>query len=85
MPIVMAVTSGGLEADGGAADDVRGRTGLGRLGDLLDGAEAAGRVVLGDVDEGDAGREADDAGEEELDPVGRPTLSRLEPLVFIIT
>ena len=32
------------------------------------GPERAGRVVLGDVDEGDARREADDAGPEEPDP-----------------
>ena len=32
------------------------------------GPERAGGVVLGDVDEGDAGREADDAGAEEADP-----------------
>ena len=59
---------GRLEADGGAADDVRRRAGLRRLGDLADRAVRAGGVVLGDVDEGDARREADDAGAEEADP-----------------
>ena len=42
------------------------------LGDLADRAERAGRVELGDVDEGDAGGEADDAGEEEPDPDRQP-------------
>ncbi len=45
-----------------------GGTGLRRLRDLADRAEAAGGVVLGDVDEGDARHEAHDAGEEEVHP-----------------
>ncbi len=40
------------------------------LRDLADRAVGAGRVELGDVDEGDAGDQADDAGEEEPDPGG---------------
>ena len=59
---------GRLEADRGAADDVGRRAGLGRLGDLADRAERARRVELGDVDERDARRQADDAGGEEVDP-----------------
>ena len=57
---------------------------LRRLGDLPDRAEAASRVVLGDVDEGDAGREADDAGAEEPDP-GRDAVAPGRVPVSIIT
>ena len=46
--------------------------GLGGLGDLPDRPERAGRVVLGDVHERDAGREADAAGPEEVDPGRQP-------------
>src|SRR6478735_1685066 len=60
--------SGGLEADGRARDDVGGRAGLRRFGDVTHRTVGAGRVVLGDVDEGDAGGESDDACREEIDP-----------------
>ena len=86
MPIVRAVTSVVSKPTAVPADDVRRRTGLGRLGDLPDRTPAAGRVVLSDVDEGDAGREADDAGEEEPDPCRQAERCRQShPLVFIIT
>ena len=75
---------GGLEADRDAGDDVRRRAGLGRLGDLADRPERARRVVLGDVDERDAGREADDAGRKNQTQVGRPLAPTL-PVVCIIT
>ena len=57
-----------LEADRGPADDVGGRAGLGRLGDLADGSERAGGVELGDVDEGNARCKADDTRGEEVGP-----------------
>ena len=58
----------GLEADGRADDDVRRRAGARRVGDLLHRPPGAGGVVLGDVDEGDAGDDADEAAEEEPVP-----------------
>ena len=68
MPIVIAVTK--VVSKPTAVPEMMFVAGpvLRRLGDLADRAERAGRVVLGDVDEGDAGREADDAGPEEVQP-----------------
>ena len=57
---------------------------LRRLGDLAHRAERARGVVLRDVDERDARREADDAGEEEPDPDGQ-AVRRPCRRVFIIT
>src|SRR3990170_3506462 len=57
-----------LEADGGAGDDIGGRSRAGGFGDLADGAPGTGGVVLRDVDEGDAGADADKPAEEEPVP-----------------
>ena len=70
IPMVMRGDCRGLVADSGAADDVGRGPGLAGLRDLAHRAEGASRVELGDVDERDAGREADDPGEEEPDPHG---------------
>ncbi len=61
--------SRGLHADGGARNDVRRRAGARGFGDVLDRPPATGGVVLGDVDKGDAGDDADDAAEEEPVPL----------------
>ena len=68
MPIVIAVTK--VVSKPTAVPEMMFVAGpvLRRLGDLADRPERARRVVLRDVDEGDAGREADDAGAEEVDP-----------------
>ena len=73
---------GRLEADRHARDDVGGRAGLGRLRDLPDRPERAGRVVLGDVHEGDARGEADDAGRRRTQ-TGKPDGAL--PFVWSIT
>ena len=64
--------SGGFEADRGSRDDRGGRAGLRRLRDLPNRARRSRRVVAGDVDEGQARENADDARVEE--PVPRVLL-----------
>ena len=57
---------GCLHALGEAGDDVRRMPGRGRFGDLLDRAPAAPGVVLGDRDEQEGDREADERRAVEL-------------------
>ena len=85
MPIVIAVTT--VVSKPTAVPEMMFVAGpvLRRLGDLRTGPERAGRVVLGDVDEGDARRQADDAGGEEVDPGREAARRRSGRRSFIIT
>src|SRR5690606_1309566 len=58
--------AGGFETNRDTGNDVRGRTGLRRLGDFHHWSPRSSRVVLRDIDEGERGEDADDAAGGEL-------------------